>query len=260
MARATASSSTFFAVLGSLLLASAAYAGDPVEEARVAEAATFLANLETWNEAASKPDIERALPKLEKIHNELQTSSVRDKLQRAAGDLLANEGLGGLLLSVADTCGRLNDPKGMWSILRRHLPSVKDEAVGPLPLRVVQAIGALAPDDAIASLEQIMEKAKDNNASRYAVQALGKYSLSKHRTKVLASLLETLRKLQPGVGGGQGRGGGAAARERYQFLEATFVGALAELTGQKKYDAVEPWLEAYKTHKKKLDELFTSER
>ncbi|MDA1194611.1 MAG: hypothetical protein O2894_05445 [Planctomycetota bacterium] len=238
-----------------------ARAGDPVEDARVAEAETLLERLAAWTEAEDKPSLETALPRVVKSHNELQTKAVRAKLQKAVGELLGIEALGAIRLAAADTLGQLNDPKGAYDELRGHLPSVKEAAVGPVPLRVIQAVGALAPDAAIASLVSLMEKAEDANVSRYAIQALGRYGWSRQRAKVLSSLAEYLRRLRPAGGNRtKGRGGGEEARQRYDFLQQTLVAALRELTGQDTLDTGDKWLEAWDEHKRNPAKLFTFER
>jgi hypothetical protein len=124
---------------------------------------------------------------------------------------------------------------------------------------VIQAVGALAPEPAVAALQRLMGKAKDANVSRYAIQALGKYGWSKQRVKVLGELLTYLKKLRPGGVAKGSKGGGQAARERYNFLRLTLVAALDELTGQKLRDP-EKWLATYKDNKKQLGKLFTFER
>ena len=245
-----------------LLLAGAdrACAGDPVEDARIAEAENLLERITTFQGAKKKADLERALNRVPKVHNELKTGSMRTKLQKALGLVMKDEALGGTRSVAADTLGRLNDPKGSWGVLKKQLPSVKVEAAGPFELRVIQAVGLLAPDAAISSLLTLMGKAKDANVSRYAIQALGNYGFSKRRTTVLSDLCKALRKLRPGGTDPRlSRGGGRAARERYNFLQLSFVSALNELTGQN-HDSADKWLEVYKAGKKDLGSLFTFEK
>ena len=232
-----------------------------MEDARVAEATNLLEKLETFTKAADKEKLEQALPKVEKAHNELRTESVRVKLQKALADIVGEEACGRARLLAADSLGRLNDPDGVWKQLKKLLPDVREATVDPVPLRVIQAVGALAPDAAISSLTQLLERGKDANASRHAAQALGKYGWSKRREAVLKTLAEYLRRVRPSQrGGGKGRGGGEAARERYAMLRDTMVVAMQELTGRKELDSDEKWLEAWKTHKKKPGALFTFER
>ncbi|MDF1699637.1 MAG: hypothetical protein P1V36_00565 [Planctomycetota bacterium] len=244
-----------------LLFAAPAWAGDPVEDARIAEANTLLANLAAWTKAGDKPRLEKALPKAEKVHNELKTNSVRVKVQKAVGAIIGTEACGRVRMLAADSLGRFNDPKGAYKQLKPHLPPVKEAAAGLVPLRVVQATGALAPDTAIGTLTQLMEKAKDANVSRHAVQALGKYGWSRSRNRVLTSMAEYLRRLRPGGNNlKNGRVGGAATRERFRMLEQTMIVALQELTGQKTLDSTEKWLAAWKANKKQAAKLFTFER
>ena len=224
------------------------------------EAQTLIERLAALAEAKQKDALERSLPRFVKLHNELTSKSARAELLKAAARILGDEDLGGVRITTATALGQVNDPAGAWKVLKGYLPSVKDEASGPFPLAVIQAVGALAPDAALAVLLPLMEKAADTNVSRYAIQALGKYGWSKQRVKVLGDLLDYLKRVRPGVGGGQaGKAGGEAARVRYNFLRTTLVVALDELTGQKLGD-VDKWLEAHKENKKTLEKLFTFER
>jgi len=240
-------------------LAPVVRAADPVEQFRVNEATSWIEHVARLQAAVKKAELTKALAKVVDIHNKLRTNAVRGKLQKAIGDLIKDESLGAVRMSAADTLGRLNDPKGAWKQLKRFLPAVGDAAVGPLPLRVAQAVGSVAPDAAILPLVKLMEKAKDMNVSRYAIQALGKFGWSKQRTKVLRSLGGFLARLRPGVSTSKTRGGGQAARRRYDFLRVTLGGALNELTGQK-IDGADKWLATWKANKKKPSKLFTFER
>lgn len=247
-------------ILGTLLvLAGPARAGDPAEEARVRDAENALSVLARLEEQRDKPGLSAAFAKLVKVHNELRTDAMRGRIQAALGDLVGNDDLGAVCMKAADALGRLNDPKGAYNQLRRHLPPVKLEAAGPLPLRVIQAVGALAPEAAIGSLVRLMEKAKDANVSRHAIQALGKYGWSKKRVSILKELGGFLLKLRPGVVGPGGKGGGREARDRYDFLSGTLTAALNELTGQELVGPDE-WLALYKANKKTPKKLFKVDR
>ena len=237
-----------------------ALAGDPVEDARIATTETLLERLATFRVEKKRPDLERALARVPKAHNGLKTNAVRAKLRAELGRVMGDEALGSTRAVAAGTLGELNDPKGAWKVLKPFLPKLKLEAAGPFPLRVIQAVGQVACEASIASLLKLMEKAKDPNVSRYAIGALGKYGWSKRRASVLSDLVEFLRKLRPGgTDPRKSRGGGQAARERYNFLQLSLVAAMNELTGQK-FDSADKWLAAYKDNKKALAKLFTFER
>jgi hypothetical protein len=252
-----------FPALGLLLLLfpAAAFAGDPVEDARIRESESFIETLARFAEARDKKALAEALPRFVKIHNELKTEGARAKVRRAVGALLDDEELGAVRMKAADAFGRINDPKGGWQELRGHMPDVSIEACGPFPLRVVQAVGALAPDEAITALRRLMEKAKDANVSRYAIQALGKYGWSSKRVRILKDLATLLSKMRPGaIDPRKGRGGGGeAARQRYQFLRETLTAALNELTGQA-LESADAWIVFYKENKKSPKKLFKVER
>ncbi len=242
-----------------LLFAAPVQAGDPVEEARIRDAENALSVLANLEKAKDKARLAEALANLEKMHNALKTDSMRGKIQSAIGGLIKSDDLGAVRMKAADSLGRLNDPRGAYAQLKGHLPAVKVTAAGPLPLRVIQAVGSLAPDAAIAPLKRLMEKAKDANVSRYAIQALGKYGWSKKRVSILKDMGSFLTKLRPGVGPKGGRGGGRKARERYSFLSGTLTAALNELTGQELVSA-EEWLALYKANKKSPKKLFKVDR
>ncbi len=259
MGRATASRAFALAVLW-LCLAGRAQAADPAEDARAREADRLITKLDASVAAGKRQDVERALPRLVKLHNELKSASVRGKLLKAAGRVMATASLGATRTAAATALQDVNDPKAAWKELKRFMPSVKVVAAGPFPLGVVQSVGVLAPDGALPTLLQLMGKAKDDNVARYAIQALGKYGWSKQRVRVLGALLSYLKRLRPGgTNIRKGKAGGAASRGRYQFLRATLVAALDELTGRK-FAEVDKWLAAYKEHKRKLDALFTFKR
>lgn len=237
-----------------------AYAGDPVEDARVASAETLLKQVATLRAAQRRPELERALARVPQAHNALKTRAARAKLRAELGQVMGAQELGSTRSIAADVLGQLNDPKGAWKELKPFLPAVKLKAAGPFPLRVIQAVGVLACDASITSLMKLMEKAKDPNVARYAIGALGKYGWSKRRVSVLGDLVDFLRKLRPGgTDLRKSRGGGRAARERYNFLQLSLVAAMNELTGQK-LDSADKWLSASKEHKKALTKLFIFER
>ena len=236
------------------------HAADPVEDTRVRQAEALLERLATLQAAGKRDALERGLGQIPKLHNELRTKSMRAKLQKALGRVLKDESLKATRSVAADVLGQLNDPKGAAKELKPFLPTDRDKTVGPFPLRVIQATGVLASDASIPSLVKLMEKARDPNVSRYAIQALGKYGWSKKRVSVLSDLLDFLKKLKPGVVDPRlGRVSGQAANERYQFLQASLVAAMNELTGQG-FDSPEAWAAAAKAQKKSLGKLFTFER
>lgn len=239
----------------------AAWAEDPLEKVRIEDAQSLLARIGTLHEAKDRAALEAELPGLVRLHNELLHTGMRSKLQAAAGDLVGDEELGALRLLAVDALAQLKDPDGAWKQLRPHVPAPADETVPQLGLRVLDAVGRLAPHAAIPSLVALMEKGKDLNAARYAAAALGGYGWSKKRAKVLGELGTQLRRLRPGglEASPDGRGAGQALRERYDALGATILDALNRLTGQR-IDGPDQWLEALEKAEKDPESLFRNRR
>jgi hypothetical protein len=239
----------------------AARAEDPLEAGRVLAAEHLLEVFATFLEADRGPEAAEAFPRLVEAHNTLRTEPVRRRILASLAEALDQEALGlDVRLQAADALGRVNDADGAWKHLKRHVPDRREEAAGPLPLRVLQAVGALAPDGALKVLTDLMEKAEDANVSRHAIQALGKYGWSKRRVKVLEALVDAMRRLRPGgLDPRKGRGGGEAVRERFAFLQETFVAALDELTGRE-IGSVDGWFAAVEAHRRDLEALFLVER
>ena len=127
-------SRSFAATVLLLCLAGRAWAADPAEEARAREAEALITRLAAAVEAHKKPDVERALPRLVKLHNELKSAPVRAKLLKAAAGVMSVEKLGAARMSAADALAKVNDPKAAWKELKRFLPSVKVKAAGPFQL------------------------------------------------------------------------------------------------------------------------------
>lgn len=233
-----------------------AHGEDPLEALRQEDVATCVGRLGAARLQAQKDQVRPLLDEAVALHNLLASDTHRRRLQAAVGALLGDESMGGARLDAADALGRFKDPDGAYRQLRPHLPGVRDEAASPLAIRVLDAVGALAPDAAAAVLTDLMQKAADVNVARHAIQALGGYGWSRRRLKVLDSLLETLRRLRPaGPDARSGRGSGAGSRERYNALQPALVEAMNRLTGQQ-LAGPDQWFALAEAHKKDLEPIF----
>ncbi len=238
-----------------------AFASDPDEEYRVKDAAKLVEKIEAQHEAKDRAGLKVTYKQAVALHNKLRTPAARSKLQDAIGDVVKDKDLVIVLrLEAVDALGELYDEKGAYKQLKKFMPKEKDETAGQLEMRVLSAVDKLAPDTAVKDLFNLAKKGKDMNAATAAVRALGSYSYSKQRVKILKQLIEFMASLAPGaVRGGSNRGMGGAARARFRSLQAPLIAALNKLTGQS-FETAEAWHEAYKANKSKPSKLFKTER
>lgn len=219
----------------------------------------FLEQLHAMVETRDKPALTKALVHLVTLHNNSKSKKDRAALVKAAGEILRDKALGSARAEAADALGRLNDEKGAFRQLAKALPSIKDGTVDALGLRVIGAIGYLAPDAGANPLLNLAERCADPNAAIHAVRALGDFGYSKHRARILASLLKRSKARAPGQTRPGGRGTDIEARRLWQALSREIVTALNKLTGRTVAD-IEGWYALQREHKKKLEKLFTRPR
>lgn len=196
-----------------------------------------------------------ALKHLVLLHNASKSKRDRQRLVSAAGDVLHNEELGSARSAAADALGRLNDDRAAFKELRRALPSCKTTTVGPLGLRVINAVGYLAPDAGAGPLTELAEKSADPNAAIHAVRALGGYGYSKHRERIFKDLLKRAKARAPGRTRPGDKAGSAELRRLWQRLSGEVVTALNALTGQTVPDLA-GWDKLVRQHKKNISKLF----
>lgn len=221
--------------------------------------ASFLEELDKLVEARDKPALGKAMKKLVTLHNVSKAKKDRALLAKAAGKILCNKDLGSARGEAADALGRLNDESTAYKQLSKALPSVKDRTVDAVGLRVIDALGYLAPDAGVASLLTLAQKSADPNAATHAVRALGGYGYSKHRQRILAALIRRAKTKAPGQSRPGDRGVSLDVRRLWQALSGEIVNALNSLTGRRVPD-IEGWSALHREHKKKLSKLFTRPR
>jgi hypothetical protein len=244
-----------------LSLATPALARDFEEEGRVRDAEALIAKLTEAQAAKGDAPLRALLSQVPGLHNKLRTKSAMQKLQKAVGDVLGDGDLKTTVhIAAVDAAAKLHDDKGVWSLLKRVLPEAREEAAGQVGLRALDALGTVAPDEAISTLTTLAKKAKDSEVAVRAIRALGGYRLAKKRVQILKFLADLAARIRPGRGGqGAGRGAGREARERYQRLSRPLVDALNSLTGRT-HEGIEVWLTIYQEHKKNPEELFRINR
>ena len=257
--RATGSNAIRTAGIATLLLLLAAPLAWSAPPALPTTVEPFLVKLNALAEAKDNLALAPALKHLVKLHNASRSKKERTALVKAAGAVLRNKDLGSARCEAADALGRLNDDKAAFQQLSKALPSVKDRTVDALGLRVVGAIGYLAPDAGVNPLLHIAEKAADPNAAIHAVRALGGFGYSKHRARILTTLLKRSKARAPGQSRPGDRGANPELRRMWQQLSGEIVTALNVLTGRKVPD-IEGWYALHKEHKKKVEKLFTRPR
>ena len=244
-----------------LCLVTPAFARDFEEEGRVRDADALIVKIEEAQAAKSGGSLRTLLAQVPVLHNKLRTRSAMQKLQKAVGSVLGDADLKTTVHLVAvDVAAKLHDDKGVWSLLKKVLPQARDEAAGQVGLRALDALGTVAPGEAISTLKDLAKKAKDPEVAVRAVRALGGYRLDKKRVQILKFLVDLAARIRPGRGGqGAGRGTGREARDRYQRLNRPLVDALNKLTGRT-HEGIDVWLEVYKQNKKEPETLFRISR
>lgn len=245
------------ALLALALLAPGAAAKDYEEAGRVRDAEALVAKIDALKEAKDRGALEAALKQVPPLHNALKTKVAMQRLQKAVGGVLGDEAQNiTTRKAAAATLGVLFDEKGVWAQLKPHVPAPKEETVGQLGVAVLEALAQVQADAAIPKLEKLARTAKDPNAARLAIRALGRYSFSKKRTGILKFLIDELTRLRPGnTKGARGR----VNQERFVLVRDALVAALNSLT-RRQVQGVEPWLELYKANKKTPEKLFRTER
>ncbi len=243
--------------VGLAVNAAGADARDFEEEGRIRDAEALVARLEALGEAQDKRALTKALAEVAALHNTLKTKTWLSKLQRAVGAVVKDKDLGVVVrMGAVDTLASLFDEKGVFKELKPFIPQARDETVGQVGLSVLKALAKIQADGAISALQDLARSARDVGAAQLAIAALGQYSYSKKRAKILKFLIQEVTRLRPGVARDVR---GRRSTERYIALRDSLVRALNALT-RRNLEGVEPWLELYKANKKTPEKLFRTRR
>jgi hypothetical protein len=237
-------------VLALLLSAPVARAAD--DPAKLAEAKKMVADMAAARKAKDVAALQALLGKLAAIHNGITDKSTRSKLLKEAGDVLKGRDLESLAEPTVEALAQCDDPKGAFKHLRRYMPGPKDKnEVTPLGLKVIEAAGTLAPNEAIKPLQDLASKSRDYKAAAAAIASLGKFKGSKKRVGILEELVKLMRLFRPPNTGQVGK----ETADRWKALAEPLVVACNELTGQK-LKSPDDWVNVWNENKHKPAAIF----
>lgn len=194
-------------------------------------------------------------------YEDVEDKKLRESMRKALGKAIRYKD-DGVKHVVIDAFSRMGDPLAYRYIApfikqsdRKKTPKLFEPAI--------RAVETLQPDDAVAPLLTLTKKSKSLSVSARAMRALGAFKSSKHRTKILESIISTVRKEKPGVKGRENpnwygnRNTGAEARNRWEALAAPMVATANSITGQDLGSPVE-WFDFFADNKRKPDVLFAA--
>ncbi len=148
-----------------------------------------------------------------------------------------------------------------WKYLARFLKQPDRRAKPDHFEQALRTIKSLKPDGAIQPLLTMTRKSKHLGVASAAMETLAVYRESAKRKVILKTIIEVVRKEQPGVKGRNDpaiigpRQTGQEARNRWEALARPMVETANVLTGQMA-SSPSSWFELYNRHKRNLDELF----
>jgi hypothetical protein len=231
------------------LAAMPAQAADDAEQ--VAAAKKMAADISAARKGKDVAALEAHIKKAPGVHNAIANKPARGKLQKELGALVKAKGLDSVSGPAITALTELNDKKGAFKQLKRHLPGPKDKVGTDLGKAALGAVGEMAADAAIGVLLELGEKAKDYDVGALAITGLGRYKASKKRVMILESLVKLISRFQPP----RGVQIGVEAAKRWKALGLPLVVACNTLTGRKETSS-DAWLELWKGNKKKPGDLF----
>lgn len=219
---------------------------------KLAEAKQLTADIDAARKAKDGSVAGGLLKSVPALHNAIENKPARGKLQKAAGSLVKAKGLEDLGSTAVATLAELNDPKGAYKQLKKHMPSPKDKnEITDLGKAVLAAVAKLAPDSAIGALTDLAEKSRDYTAGALAVNALGHYKASKKRVAILEELIKLISRFQPP----RGQQVGAETEKRWKAMAEPLIIACNRITTRRE-TSPDAWLSLWKENKKKPDLLF----
>lgn len=228
-----------------------AFAAD--DKADVEAAKKLATDMATARKAKDVAALEALLKTLPGVHNSIENKPTRGKLQKAAGALVKAKGFDTLSSPAIVALTALNDPKGAYKQLKKHMPGAKDKKEATdTGKAVLNAIGELTPNEAIGALSDLAEKSKDYDVGALAITALGKYKASKKRVVILESLVKLISRFQPP----RGVQIGVEAAKRWKALGSPLINACNTLTSRRE-TTPDAWLTLWKENKKKPADLFS---
>ena len=219
---------------------------------KLAEAKQLVTDIDAARKAKDASTAGGLLKSLPALHNGLENKPARGKLQKAAGSLVKAKGMEDLGPTAVATLAELNDPKGAYKQLKKHMPGPKDKTeISDLGKAVLAAVAKLAPDGAIGALSDLAEKSRDYEASALAIHALGHYKASKKRVAILENLIKLISRFQPP----RGQQVGVETEKRWKALAEPLIIACNRITTRRE-TTPDAWLGLWKENKKKPAGLF----
>lgn len=223
----------------------------PAQAADKEAAKKLVADLTALRKANDATGFQGELKGVVTMHNALEDKGLKSKLQKELGAALKDKKLADAHKVIVKALSELDDAKGAFKQLKKHLPNPKKEEVPEIQLDALRAVAVLAPDGALKQLLDIAEKAKHRPSAIEAINALGHYGKSKKRTMVLEELIKLVMRFMPP----RGQQVGVETQKRWEELAPPLVNALNRLTGQKIRDPNE-WITMWRDNKKRPNDLF----
>jgi hypothetical protein len=251
------------------LAAGSADASPPADAPAVDEAAARVAELEKTVEGhRSAKDVSALRGDLDDVaaaHKKTEDQKLRARLNALLGSILKATRDDSLEKAALATIGDLGDPEN-WKHVRPYVMQPDAKVAPPLLNDAIEVAGKLKNDDAVPHLLRLVEKSKVFPVAAAAMRALGNFGESRrHREKILEEIVTTVRRAQPGAGGGMSKsdpdtgesvgGKNGAADSRWGVLSPALVEAANRLTGQNA-STPQDWFDLYDRHKRDLRGLF----
>ena len=165
-----------------------------------------------------------------------------------------------VVLAALEAFDEMGDPTA-WKYLSCFLQQ-RDRREMPKHFeQTLRTIKSLKPEGAIKPLITMTRKSKHLGVASAAMETLAVYRESSKRKEILKTIIEVVRKEQPGVKGRNDpaiigpRHTGQEARNRWEALAGPMVETANALTGQMA-NSPSSWFELYNRHKRNLDDLF----
>jgi hypothetical protein len=242
--------------LASVLLAPAAHAApseDMVNAKELVAALDAELKAKRYEQATDKLDV------LASAYEELTDKSARALVMKRVGKCSRCKN-DAVVLSALEAFDEMGDPAA-WKYLACFLKQ-PDRKEKPAHFdQVLRTIRSLKPDGAIQPLLTMTRKSKHLGVASAAMETLAVYRESSKRKLILKTIIEVVRKEQPGVKGRNDpaiigpRQTGQEARSRWEALARPMVETANTLTGQMA-NSPSSWFELYNRHKRNLDDLF----
>ena len=193
-----------------------------------------------------------AYARLIELHNGMEGTSWRKKLQVAVGAVLRDKKCKHLHEGALGALEELDDGDGVLAQLKAVLPKPGDVEVDELGVQAVEIIGKVKSTKGVKTLHSLAMKSKNMDVRVAAVETQSNYRHAEQsRVKVLGNLLTVLVSLQPR----EGQTPTEAQQVARDNLQQPVVDTLDRLT-RLKLETNAAWLAWYADNKSKLKKVF----